>query len=204
MFTFGFLFVWVVTQVDDNRMLFFFSDTRTELNFTAKQPFALINDKLVCWLQIHGLPTFSQATTSIKYLPLALYTACVLWAYSWIPNKAGRPWVRLPEILRIPVTIYVYFIFGWAVVRILQNLQRKLQAPAAQPRNSYMRFLFLLLAMAIYVFQIFVAVLAQYYDVQMRLSTLSFLFDGLFTVCCAVSFVFLDEAFRGYAAIRAE
>jgi hypothetical protein len=61
----------------------------------------------------------------VRFVPLAVYVALLVYAYSWIPDSDGRPWVRMAEIVRIPGLEYLFvivlFVLLWAATRIIER-----------------------------------------------------------------------------------
>jgi hypothetical protein len=116
------------------------------------------------------------------------------WCYSWIPNKEGKTWVRMPEIVRLPLVFYLYFIISWAVGKVALAFQQGLRAVIYKTgQKQFWRCLLLSSAVLIYVLHIASAVAVEYGDLKMKLTYFSLMFDAIFICGCTFSFVFLDE-----------
>lgn len=135
-----------------------------------------------------------------KLIPLAILMSVVIWAYSWIPDRKGRTWVRMGEILRLPLTYYLYFVISWASGKFLLGMQpvftKVIHSMGAGIPAHVKKWKVILLAgfVTVYIIHTILGIMVEYGDLKMRLTPISLIFDAIFIFGSIVSFIFLDEA----------
>ena len=148
--------------------------------------------------QVFGLPFWRVLPTWCRFLPLLVYTAVTLWAYSWIPDENGDPWVRLPEIFTIPSTFYIFFCYGALLVYILLKLERKFHGrtlpPAQKPLSPGKQALYLGGALFIFAVHTALAVICEYTDWIAGLVVLMMAFTTIFMTGTFIAFMLLRRA----------
>ena len=148
--------------------------------------------------QIFGLPFWRKLPTWSRFLPLLVYSAITLWAYSWIPDADGNTWVRLPEIFTIPSTFYIFFVYAYFLVFILLKLERKFHGkalpPAQKPLSAGKQVLYLGGALFIYAIHTALAVICEYTDWIAGLVVLMMGFTTIFMTGTFIAFMLLRRA----------
>ena len=77
--------------------------------------------------QLYGLPFWRKLPAWIRPTPFVIYLAATLGIYSTLPDREGRYWIRLNEIIRIPAIEYLAALFTWAVIELFLFIERKVR-----------------------------------------------------------------------------
>ena len=132
-----------------------------------------------------------------RLVPLSLLMAVIIWAYSWIPDRKGRRWLRIFEVIRLPGTIYLYFVIAWLSGRLFLASKRliiRMNTFLFGENKTWTKYFMLCSAVLVYVGHTGLAMWAEYGDIKMRLTALGLIFDAIFIFGCTMSFIFLHIA----------
>ena len=148
--------------------------------------------------QVFGLPMWRRLPTWSRFVPLLLYSAVTLWAYSWIPDEDGNTWVRLPEIFTIPSTFYIFFVYGWFLLFLFLKVEKKVYGHvigvAPEPLGACKQTLYLGAAVFIYGVHTALAIACQYMDWIAGLVVLMMSFTAIFMTGTLIAYMFLRRA----------
>ena len=117
-----------------------------------------------------------------------------IWAYSWIPDKEGRYWVRITEILRIPGVYYLDFLLGWAVLYGFMFIERKIKPePNSVVTSVGKQTLYILGVVLVYSLFVGASIATEYLDWKAGLTTLMIMYTTVFTIGSVLSFMLLKQ-----------
>ncbi|XP_038045703.1 uncharacterized protein LOC119720195 [Patiria miniata] len=147
--------------------------------------------------QVYGLPFWKKLPSWVRPTPFVIYLAATIGVYSTLPDRQGRYWIRLNEIIRIPGIEYLAVLFSWVLIEFLLFIERKAQANTRpEPLSPAWEALYLMFILLIYVLMITLSSLVQILDLQMSLILLMVILVFVFIVGVSVSSMLLKQCFR--------
>ena len=148
--------------------------------------------------QLFGLPFWRRIPTWCRFVPLLLYAAVTLWAYSWIPDEDGNTWVRLPEVFTTPSAYYIFFVYGWLLLYLWLKVEKKVHGHSIdispKPLSAGKQALYLGAALFTYAIHTALAITCEYTDWIAGLVVLMMLFTAIFLTGTTIAFMFLRRA----------
>ena len=147
-------------------------------------------------LQIFSLPFWKKIPWWTRIIPVLPVIGLIIWAFSWIKDDQGRAWVRLPEVLRIPASYYIFTLVSWLLVYIFLAIERCCRGDKANdPAKTVTgRVLWLLGGMTIFGIGIGVAIAIELGDIKIPFLIQMFLFQVVFVVCATTSLMLIKQS----------
>ncbi|XP_019613546.1 PREDICTED: uncharacterized protein LOC109461610 [Branchiostoma belcheri] len=148
---------------------------------------------LIVLTQLFGLPFWKHLPAWSRVVPAVAFLPVMLYCYSWIPDRTGRPWTRLWEPIVIPfnnwgfaLVICVLVTFGLYVERKLTNGSSPNNALSTFGRFAY-AWGFLLMYLAV----IIIAWAIQYYDLQISGASMMVVHEAIWIMFVVVAGFFV-------------
>ncbi|XP_070540932.1 uncharacterized protein [Ptychodera flava] len=153
---------------------------------------------LFAMTQLFGLPFWAKLPAFTRFLPFVCYSGFVIWLFSWLPEKADRPWVRINEAFRIPVIEYLLVVLAWFVMNtVLRSNEwvsfiRMRSGAVVVPKIVYTcGFL------GIYVGLVTISWLVQALDAQFYIVPITICLTLIYIVGACLSFVLVHQKLHG-------
>ncbi|XP_033633469.1 uncharacterized protein LOC117295016 [Asterias rubens] len=149
--------------------------------------------------QVYGLQFWKKLPAWVRPTPFLIYLAVTIGIYSTLPDRQGRYWIRLNEIIRIPAIEYLAALFAWLLVEIFLFIERKVQSRSdgpKEPLSPAWEALYIMGVLFIYASMVTVSALVQVLDWQMSLITLMILLVFVFIVGVSIANMLLKQCFR--------
>ncbi|XP_050388334.1 uncharacterized protein LOC126807635 [Patella vulgata] len=143
------------------------------------------------WRRIHFV---------FRFLPFFIYIGVVVYMYSWIPDKNGQTWVRMQEIIRIPLVYYLFLFYVWFLLFVFLKIESKMSNDEVGNNEDGVikKCAYVTLSVLIYAFFVLISALTQYYDIQLGLIVLMIIFVGIFKTGVCISMMLLKQVFPRY------
>ncbi|XP_077862578.1 uncharacterized protein LOC144344591 [Saccoglossus kowalevskii] len=153
---------------------------------------------LLCVTQLFGLPVWKTVPGWCRVLPVSVYLMIVLYCYSWIPDGEGRTWVRIQEIIRIPLIQYIAVLLAWVIIRLFLWIELKVCGKSPGGTKSLISQILCMCGFILtYVVMVTVSALIQIFDVQLDLTVIMVILVLFFILGVAISFMLLRKTFIG-------
>ncbi|XP_022080761.1 uncharacterized protein LOC110973875 [Acanthaster planci] len=147
--------------------------------------------------QLYGLPFWKKLPVWVRPTPFVVYLAATIGVYSTLPDREGRYWVRLNEIIRIPGIEYLAALFTWIVIEFFLFIERKAQGNGRpDPLSPALEAVYIMAVLFIYVLMVVLSILIQTLDFQIPLFVLMVILVFIFIVSVSVSNMLLKQCFR--------
>ncbi len=140
--------------------------------------------------QIFILPFWKKIPVWTRIFPFLVLMAIIIGNYSWIPDKQGRTWVGIQEIIRIPGFYYmgviIMFVSTYIFVLIDEKIRQRFSSTDKDPSPT-VRGLNLLFILVIYIIMNIASVVRELYPLPLKMFVAMIIYVVAFLLAVALT-----------------
>ena len=121
---------------------------------------------VLTWIFI--LDIWAKIPKWTRVIPLIVFLAVAVGAYSWIPDADGRTFVRLQEVVRFPMIFYLGFAVAYIILYLFMKVDEKIHGTGLAPLevSTTKRVVYITAFMFVYAAMVAVSMVLELCDFQ--------------------------------------